>query len=97
MTDDLQQRRQDAADREFEGYDFGDLTIGEADGWSYDVPGTEMTRTIWIERDDGPDLQAHFTVRFAAADSAEIEDAFGRLNGEDIGSRAETAMRRAAP
>lgn len=90
--DDLQQRRQDAADREFEAYEFGELKVGEADGWSYDTPGSEMTRAIWIERDDGPDLQAHFTVRFVAVDSAEIEDAFGRLNGEDIGQRAAPAV-----
>ena len=99
MADDLQARRHEAADREFETYEFGGAGIGEVDGWAYETPGTEMSRTVWFqnaEDPDGPDLKGHFTVRFAATDSAEIEDAYASLNGNDVGERAAPAPRPAA-
>jgi hypothetical protein len=90
MPDTLDEIRHEAADREFENYEFGEARVGEADGWGYDTPGTEYSRTIWFENPEdpnGPDLKGHFAVRFAATDSAEVSEAYASLNGQDVGRR----------
>jgi hypothetical protein len=72
----------------------GSAKLGEADGWVYEMPGLEYTRTLWFANDDDPegaDIKGHFTVRFTSETSAEV-DAYACINGNDIGSRVAPAV-----
>src|SRR3546814_19124292 len=71
---DLIERRRAAADAEFEGYDFGSISIAAADGWQFTMPGNQVHRAIYIEDPDNPEadtVTAHFGVKFIADDSDE--------------------------
>src|SRR3546814_5743649 len=52
---DLIERRRAAADAEFEGYDFGSISIAAADGWQFTMPGNQVHRAIYIEDPDNPE------------------------------------------
>jgi hypothetical protein len=89
---DLTAARHAAADDEFESYDFGDAAVGQFDGWAYDSPGDRYDRVVWFTNPDDPDgddIKGSFAVIFASNDSAEIVDAYGTIDGADIGHRPE--------
>lgn len=89
-TEIFSRQRSDAADAEFEAYDFGEAVVNSFDGWEYTSPGTEYTRTVWLdnpEDPDGDDIKGHFVVTFASDDSLEIVGATATINGDDFGRR----------
>lgn len=91
MSTPLIAQRQEAADLEFQNYDFGDSEgdIVDAGGWGHTSPGVEWTRALYIdgEQASGPSIQANFVVVFENKDSAEVKGAYCSLNGNDIGKR----------
>jgi hypothetical protein len=93
----LNDRRHEAAQREYETYDFGENEISDQGSWEYLTPGNEWTRPVFFEPneddlkegqalDDLDSVQGHFTVVFAEG-SDEIVSAYGSINGFDIGRR----------
>lgn len=93
MTDTLDADRNEAADREFEAYVFGDASEPEgADGWERTSPGNEWTRTVWFApyEGEGDSVKGHFTVVFEER-SASISAAWASVDGNDVGRRAEVA------
>lgn len=79
----LNNARFQAADSAFERYDFG-TKVEEVDGWEYS--GNEMTRAVYILRDEepeGPSEHVHFTVRFGAADSSVVAEAYA-ITGKGV-------------
>src|SRR3546814_9572907 len=89
---DLIERRRAAADAEFEGYDFGSISIAAADGWQFTMPGNQVHRAIYIEDPDNPEadtVTAHFGVKFIADDSDEVADAYAIVDGNLCGRRLE--------
>lgn len=75
---DLQQKRDAAATRAFEAYDFLDARVEGSSGWECVTPGTEMTRPVFlapVEEEEGTE-KVTFTVRFKDASSAEVVEAY---------------------
>ena len=64
------------ADEKLDAYDFGSLKITEMDGWEYTTPGTEYTKTLYIENDEEgePTLRYNFHVNFKDNNSIEVTD-----------------------
>ena len=86
MEKTLQQTRDEVADQAFAAYDF-DADVVDSDGWSYDTPGNEMTRRIYIANEDDPDgdsISAYFTVRFTNNTSADLEEAYAITRSGNI-------------
>lgn len=96
--DDLDFNRRSAADYEIETYDFGYQVVG-VDGWEWNSGSDEVSKTIYFENEedpDGPSIKGHFVVRFENG-TAVVQDAYGSINGNDIGSRVNIKAPTAAP
>ncbi|SOC26846.1 hypothetical protein [Thalassospira xiamenensis] len=97
----LREKRDAALIEEFEGYDFGDLSIKDTDGWSSESPGTHYSRVVYFDNPDDPDgdsMVLHFVVVFTDANSAEVEEAYALTSGGYmIGSRREVEREAIAP
>lgn len=96
--DDLYLNRRSAADYEIETYDFGHQVVG-ADGWEWNSGSDEVSKAIYFEDEenlDGPSIKGHFVVRFEKG-TAEVQDAYGSINGNDIGNRVSEKPAASAP
>lgn len=85
----LSDLRWEAAEREWDRYDFGEYQPEEKSGWEHSSgPGvSEWIRPVFYvnpEDPEGPTDRGTFTVVFAP-ETNEVMDAYGRINGEDIG------------
>lgn len=69
--------RRQAADAEFQSYDFGEVGIEDSSGWEYDTATHDWSRSVFIRGDDeeAPSEKITFTVRFKTG-GAEIWDAY---------------------
>jgi len=85
----LSDLRREAAEREWERYDFKEYEVGETSGWEY-ATGTgvsEWTRPVFFvnpDDPDGPDARGNFTVVFAP-ETNEVMDVYGSIDGNDVG------------
>ena len=84
--------RREAADAEFENYDFAEYELDDKSGWEY-VTGAgpaEWTRPLFFadpEDPDAPSTPGVFRVVFAH-NSSEITEVTASINGNDIGQRS---------
>lgn len=88
MSVTLDDHRRKAADELFRSYDF-DLQVLDMNGWESENPGTEWTRTVFFENDEGPEspsLKGSYTVVFEDENSAVVVEDYGMLNGDVIGN-----------
>ena len=91
MTDALGMRRQSAADRAFEQYDFG-TAVEASDGWESLRPGTYMTRRVYLaddERAGSATVPCWFTVVFRHVDSDEVVEAYAMNEHGSVFGRLE--------
>lgn len=79
QTEQLNADRSDAADSAYQRYDFGDA-VDNSDGWAYDIPGDEWSRTTYVGEDD---LPATFVVRFEPG-TARIAEAYAITGNGNI-------------
>jgi hypothetical protein len=87
MTESLETARRLVADHLYETFSF-DSTIVAASGWSWEQPGTEMTRPIFVAHPSDPSADSdlgHFTVRFEDADSFVPVEAYAIVGDAMIG------------
>lgn len=54
MADDLNNRREVAADTEWQNYEFGEGPPEAANGWEWETPGAEMSRVVFFPEIDNP-------------------------------------------
>jgi hypothetical protein len=90
MEKTLDELRNEAADLEFETYNFAPETVADTSGWGSTDPGDEMRRAVFFVNPDDPEADSDlgsFCVRFASDDSAEVVDAYGTIDGNDVGHR----------
>jgi hypothetical protein len=91
---DLLTRRSEAAEAEWQGYDFGPEVVEDASGWESETPGREMSRPVYFrdaEDPDGPTIAGRFVVEFGADDSDEVIGARATIGGNDVGFRPQSA------
>lgn len=88
--------RREAAEAEFESYDFAEYELDEKSGWEY-VTGAgpaEWTRPLFFADPtdlDAPSTPGIFRVTFAP-NTAEVTDVAASINGNDIGQRATRSL-----
>lgn len=88
--------RREAADAEFEAFDFAEYQLEDKSGWEY-VTGTgpaEWTRPLFFadpEDPDAPSTPGVFRVTFGP-NTAEVTDVGASINGNEIGQRARSLM-----
>jgi hypothetical protein len=97
VMNDLDTRRQEVADLEFECYDFGEGNdIAGVSGWEFNNQSDTWSCPIYFERRDEepsdfdggrPSLLGHFAIKFAPGTS-EVVSAQATLKGNDIGHRS---------
>lgn len=93
---DLLDTRTEIADRIFDDFDFVGEEIVDADGWESVVPGTEMSRKIYLDNGSEPSLPGHLTIVFADGDSSIPVEAYAMMNGDLIGSMTAAQLGRYA-
>ena len=94
MTDwtTIDRNRREAADREWENYDFSPSEMDEMSGWEYtsgssaDESWSRQVFFVPSEEPEGDTVKGHFTVRFAHG-TAEVKEAYGMINGNYVGRR----------
>lgn len=91
----LQAARDQAAQAEFEAYDFGEVGFRDFSGWESTSGGNEMSRPCFITddaaaSDDTPSIKIYFTVRFKPG-TAEVAEAYAMHNGQFLGRRTAIA------
>ena len=87
---DLQSRRRQAADGEWERYDMGPCMVEAFDGWEWVEPSDEVTRVVYFENSEDPGsdtVRGYFTVRFLDSGSDEVGEAYASLGGCLFGRR----------
>ena len=91
--DKIDNERREAADAEFEGYDFEEYQLEDKSGWEY-TSGTgpaEWTRPLFFADPEDPDAETTtgiFRVAFLPG-TAEVAYVTASINGNDIGHRPE--------
>lgn len=85
--------RNQAADTEYQSYDFGEAGVEDASGWEHTSPGDVWTRAVFIRTDDdnkdSPSQKITFTVRFAVGTDDVVEAYAIDGNGSIWGTRAQ--------
>ena len=90
MDDTGEVSRREAADAEYEAYEFGENGPVEHGGWEQGAEGDAWTRTLFFEDADDvslPTVKGQFTVRFAGREGIEVTDVHASIAGSDIGFR----------
>lgn len=85
--DEIDLKRNEAADVVLEGYDFG-YQVVDGSGWERTIPGDEWTKTLFFENEEdpsGPTVPGNLVVRFETG-SAAVEEAYAIVNGEIVGN-----------
>lgn len=85
--------RNQAADAEYQSYDFGDVGVEDASGWEHTSAGDEWTRAVFVRTDDDaegcPTQKVTFTVHFAPG-TADVVEAYAiDSKGSIWGSRTQ--------
>ena len=82
----LETAQRAAADTAFEHFDFGTDVVA-VNGWECTLPGTEMTRTVFLQgpHSGEPSERAHFRVRFQPESSQIVEAYAINAHGEHFG------------
>lgn len=87
---DLADKREEIADRIYEGFDFS-YNVVDAHGWEWTEPGKEMQRTVFVEDPDdnsAPSIAGYLVVRFQDEGSAVPVEAYAVVRGQVVKSIA---------
>lgn len=88
----LDEKRNAAADAEFESFDFG-WQIEDASGWEWTQPGNEWTKPVFCaneENPDGPSVPGSLVVVFEDG-GADIRESYAVVEGVMIQGRTPPA------
>lgn len=84
---DLDERRGEAADAAYEGFDFG-YQVADGQGWERSTADDEWVKVLFFENDEDPSadsLKGHIAVRFAPGGD-EVVDAWAVCDGRPCGN-----------
>ncbi len=88
ISPEIEARRHQIAELEFENFDFSPETVEDQGTWEYDVPGNDYSRAVYFESEDGDaSVKGYFTVIFQNG-SDRVKEVYAMIDGDIFGKRS---------